>query len=1009
MPILFTDRPTALKALYLLTIGQLVLGATLLPAQGLTVGGLTAVIVDDRGAPVREASVTLERGGAAVRTITATLGGIASAAVLTPGRYAVLAEQFGYQPVRMRDVDVLGGGMTRITIRLQRRPPPITDVEEQVSNATTTGAPAGRTLSGRAISEFAARHDISGVPAAFADVDAPRDGRSGFLTSGNGLRPGYSSLFVDGVHEALLRHPGLPGDPASAPVFARDGVDQVTVAEFGSDGPGPGTLGSILGARSSHGGEGFTFRPWATFSSAKLGGRTEDNPGDSAATSIQAGVAMGGSIKADTASWFIRADYQQLQQPTASPFDASRTTADSGADLLGSIRTAAQALGHQDVSSWLAPTVRTWKGGSGSGRLDWRFGPSTLLALRAGGASWSEASPQAGTELANGAGAKLTAKDLSVAAALTTGSDAWTSETRIGLRSATRDWTGASLPFSSIVGDALAFGGAGTLPGNFKDAGFSASEGATYRAGDHTFGGGFSFDHRTVTYDWLPGSAGRFEFGDLASFAAGRGAFYQALRSVPAPDLGVTDVGGFLRDNWRVTPEVEVFGGIRIDFEGLPATVLAASASWRRVSGVQTNIVPPDVKKQDIGVAGGFSWDVSGTGRTVVRGSAGLVPGQYDVVALAEAAQYDGDVSVRRATGTLTWPQVGANAGRSAGQALTFFDSGLVRKPKSFKADLALAQRLGQATTLTISGGYRHADYLLQRQDLNLVGAPVTVGSDGRSIFGSLEQFGGLLTPKVGTNRRFGEFDMVYALTSSGFNDYYEASLSVDRHVAHGVDLSVGYTYSRTTDNLPGELSADPANRVTPFPGGLNGVRWENGTSDLDIPNRVSATLRYTTSAKSSATIAARYRYRSGLPFTPGFRDGVDANGDGAGGNDPAFIATLTPGMDALTGANPCLASQVGHFAARNSCREGGVHAVDLHASLPIARGWAITVDGFNLVGSTTGVFDHAAVLVDPKGTITIDASGHTVLPLVANPGFGQLLSRRGDPRVLRVGFRVEN
>ena len=61
------------------------------------------------------------------------------------------------------------------------------------------------------------------------------------------------------------------------------------------------------------------------------------------------------------------------------------------------------------------------------------------------------------------------------------------------------------------------------------------------------------------------------------------------------------------------------------------------------------------------------------------------------------------------------------------------------------------------------------------------------------------------------------------------------------------------------------------------------------------------------------------------------------------------------------------------------------------------------------MVGSTTGLYDHAAVLVNPNATITTDAGGHTVLPLIANPSFGQLLSRRGEPRVIRVGIRMEN
>ena len=1008
MSISFVNWRALIKPASLLVLTQLAIGGRSLPAQSITVGGLTIVVVDEHGTPVQEATVTLERGGTAMRTFTTSRAGAIAIPVLAPGRYSVLAEQFGYQPVRMRDVDVVGGGVTRISVRVTRRPPPITSVEDQVSNATISGGATGRTVSGRDLTSFDARPDIGGAVAQLSDADAPRDGRYGFLASGNGLRPGYSSLFVDGVHETLLRHPGIPGEPMSPVAFARDGVSQLSFSGFGTNGAGPGTLGSTLSAETIQGGERFRIRPWATFSGAKFGGKSIDNPGDSSATSIQAGVAMSGSIKGDTASWSLRGDYQQLQQPSASPFDAARATSDTSADLGAAVRTAAQSLGGKDVSSWLAPTVRTWKGGSGAGRLDWRFGSSTFFAVRANAASWTETNPLVGTELVSGAGSQLSATDVSAAAVLTTGSDKWTSETRVGLRNSKRDWTGAALPYTGIVGDALAFGGAATLPGHFTENGLNASETGTYRLGDHMFQGGVSYDHRAVTYDWVPGSEGVFEFGDLARFSAGRGSFYQAIRNTAAPSIAAGDLGVYAQDNWRVTPQLQVLLGVRADFETLPVGVVTRNVGWVRVSGVSNTVLPIDVKKNDFGPRAGFSWDVSGSGQTVVRGSAGLVPGQYDIAALAEVVQYDGDVTIRRATGALSWPQVGAGAGTSAGQALTFFADS-VRKPIAFKGELSLVQHVGAGTTLTVLGAYRHADYLLQRQDLNLAGTAASTGADGRPIFGVLEQYGSLLTPTIGSNRRFAEYDMVYALSSTGYTDYYEATVTLDHRMSRGLDLSIGYTYSKTTDNLPGSLSANPADQLTPFPRGLGGARWEDGRSDLDIPNRVAATLTYSTASKSPLTLAARVRYRSGLPFTPGFRNGVDANGDGSGANDPAFIGATTTGMTALTGANSCLASQVGQFAARNSCRESGVSSLDLRASLPIASGWAITVDGFNVVGTSTGLFDHAAVLVSPNGIITTDASGHLVLPLVANPGFGQLLSRRGDPRTIRIGFRVEN
>jgi hypothetical protein len=1008
MPIHFFQRPRALATLSAVVFGWAALTATSLSAQSLTVGGLSATIEDERGAPLRDVTVTLERSGAAVRTVTTDRFGVVSFVLLSPGSYAVLAEEFGFQPVRMHGVTVMSGSTSHVTIRLARRPPPITTVEDQQANVTISGARFGDAATGEELFRFDRQRDISGVPGMFSEANGPRDGRSGFVSSANGLRPGYSALIVDGVREALLRHPGLPDEPASAPLFSRDGADQVGYVGFGSGADWPGTLGAILDAQSRRGGERLSIEPWVTFSGSKFGGRTADNPADSSAVSVQGGVAMGGPIKHDTASWFIRAEYQQLRQPTANPFEAGLAMADTVTDLSGAVRVAAESLGHTDITRWLAPAVRTWQGGSGAGRLDWRFGPNTLFALRAGGAAWTEDNPQAGSEPVSGAGSHLKAQDISAAGTLTTGSDLWTSDSRIGVHVIKRDWSGATLPFTELAGDAVAIGGAVTLAGNFHETAVDASETVSFRFGTHTLKAGASLLHRQLLYDWLPGSAGRFLFGDLPTFASGSGAFYQNVRTAPAPDIGITDLSVLVQDTWQATPAIQLFGGVRLEHESLPTDAISLNSDWARVSNVASDLVPGTKKGGGFGPSAGFSWDPSGSGRTTLRGAIGLVPGQYDAAAFAEAAQFDGGVTVRRATGALVWPQVGAGAGSSAGEALTLYGP-VVRRPRALKTDLSLSQQLAPSTSITIGVGYRHDDYLLQRQDLNLVAGQTTTGSDGRPIFGSLEQFGGLLTTAVGSNRRFPEFDFVYGLSSTGYNDYYEASLTLERRVSQRFGALLSYTYSRATDNLPGELSADPADRLSPFPNGLNGARWEDARSDLDIPHRVAATLTYDASTRPGLSLAARFRYRSGLPFTPGFRSGVDANGDGSVNNDPAFVGSTIPGMTGLTTSNSCLASQVGALAARNSCRDPAVESLDLHAALRIARGWALTLDGFSVVGSTTGLYDHAAVLVDPRGAITTDAGGHTVLPLIANPSFGQLLSRRGDPRVIRVGIRMEN
>jgi hypothetical protein len=277
-------------------------------------------------------------------------------------------------------------------------------------------------------------------------------------------------------------------------------------------------------------------------------------------------------------------------------------------------------------------------------------------------------------------------------------------------------------------------------------------------------------------------------------------------------------------------------------------------------------------------------------------------------------------------------------------------------------------------------------------------------------VFGTLVQQGGLVSASPGSSRRFSTFDLVNALSPTGFSDHYEVSALLERQVARSVSLQASYTYSRTRDNLVGALSPDPADRLSPFPDGINGAAWDKSRSDLDIPHRVAATLEYRSGGRYPITLAARGRWRSGLPFTPGFRTGVDVNGDLSGNNDPAQASSVPTASGAFAS---CDGGTVGGFAARNSCRDKSVGSLDLRLALnlPLKGGGsslAFTVDAFNVVSSATGLVDHAAMLIDPTKTLTTDANGGVTLPVSTNPRFGSLLARRGEPRLVRFGLRVE-
>ena len=137
-------------------------------------------------------------------------------------------------------------------------------------------------------------------------------------------------------------------------------------------------------------------------------------------------------------------------------------------------------------------------------------------------------------------------------------------------------------------------------------------------------------------------------------------------------------------------------------------------------------------------------------------------------------------------------------------------------------------------------------------------------GSDqfGRPVFGQLAQQGSVLTSVTGSNRRFSEFDQVWALNPDGWSEQIAATVSLDHRVADGLELFGAYTWSQTRDNWLGVASGRPDAALDPGLDDLRPTPWGEGRSDLDIPHRVTAGL----SVRGSAvTLTGTYRFRSQL------------------------------------------------------------------------------------------------------------------------------------------------
>ncbi len=1017
------------SVLALLWLCTLALWPRSLAAQSITEGSLRVDVVGADGRPVVEANVALlDENDVELRQAKSDFRGRFSVPLLGPGRYSLRVEKTGYQPLRQRGVEVVPAATSIVRVQILRRPPPITQVEEvPVANQQISSeVPLLGELAAHDVSPyFSARLDLTDLAPNTANASEPRDERAGLTQSFGGLPQSHSRMMVDGLPAFSFRHPGIEGEPGRAPAYPSYLVQRGQLVPFGLDGEWAGGNSGELSAISRRGADRFRFEPFA-FWSGGLGVAKAQNPGDSSLTSFLVGAVASGVLVRGKANFLAGFHYQQLDLPVGRPWEGD--SASFGGTPIGLTaginQIAADSFG-ATVGGFTRPVVRSSRGGAGGFRVDWRLSPTNTISTRADFARSKEDAPELGRDILTDAASRLDNRDFSGGGSWTWVSGSTANEFRFGVRTTERDWATPVLPTTYFSGLDAGIGGLASGPANFYRRSFDFSEAFHQAWGNseqHRFKVGAQYSNSSYTQDYLFGQRGIYQFGGLDEFGQGTGSFLIRETGDPRVKYTVKQYGVFGQLTYRLRPALSLLVGLRYDRQVFPkpnprrgsAPTATLDTAFVRLTGLVNNARPDD--NNDIGPRIGLTWEGRGAAPLTLSAGYGWQYGELNLARYAEAAVADGDGLVaRRGVGALTWPALPDTvAAPSAGRVITLFSpKDDYKNPRTRKFDLQIDKNFSNGIRARAFGGYHHTDFLLRRDDINLLAAAAGRTQEGRPVYGTLVQQGGLVVATPGSNRRLAGFDMVSALVSTGFSDYYQAGLSISRESTRGLGFAASYLWSRTRDNWLQSWNGDPTDELSPFPQDRPGNEWAEGISDFDVPHRASVLATWRSSGAVPFSLGARYRYRSGYSYTPGFPDGVDANGDGSGRNDPAFVDAALPGMTSIIGANDCLKDQVGHFAQRNSCRDQANHALDLNASigLPVRSlggRLELMVDVFNLASTTSGLIDQALVRVDPAGTLTTDPQGNVTLPLLANPHFGKLLARRSEPRIVRLGLRLD-
>jgi hypothetical protein len=321
--------------------------------------------------------------------------------------------------------------------------------------------------------------------------------------------------------------------------------------------------------------------------------------------------------------------------------------------------------------------------------------------------------------------------------------------------------------------------------------------------------------------------------------------------------------GGYLQDEFQVHPRVTVTAGLRYELMTMPVDEGGRDSALVSLDDrtALTGRLYENPDYNNFSPRLGLSWDVTGDGRTAVRGGYGL---------------YYATNSSQNLIVTVTNPP---QTPRVVYQAPTFpnppFERafGLSIRPVQWDVEtpsihvwnVNVQRELGAETAITLGYAGSRGLHLLRSNDLNT--AVPAIGADGQPFFAA------------GQPRRNTAWTTIEAKTSDGDSWYSAFIVDARRRFANGWSLQGSYTWSDSEDTTQAStFFSDATNGTTSaFPEFIPG--YNRGPSDFNVRHNFVANATWDLpfgqdlsgaagAVLSGWRVSAIATYRSGYPLT---------------------------------------------------------------------------------------------------------------------------------------------
>jgi len=968
------------KAVWSFAACLLVLACASMPAsaQTVTTGNLSGVVTDAQGGVLPGATVTATHTptGTSYEAVTDATGRYTMLNVRV-GPYTVAANMSGFRADKQENIDVALGAERTVDFKLQLAS--VTETVEVVGQSSVMDLSRAGTADNIA---GAVKDNLPTITRSITDIarisplfnsqgSGAGDGASVLSVAGNSYR--YNSLQIDGAANndlfGLASSAGAPGGTAETQPVSLDAIAEIQlvvspydVRQGGFSGGGVNAV-TKSGSNQLHGtafffgrnqnwvGKGITDKKISTFKDKQGGG------------------SLGGPVIENKAFYFATLDYGRKMRPTGFSVNAGGTRFLQPALFDRYIADLKSLYNYTPASDPGGEFTKATNSNKYFFRGDFNVAKGHQLTVRHNyiDAFNDIGNPSATFFVTPDNFYRYVSKTNSTVAQLNSQFGKGVNELRFTytrVRDHRENPIGAP-PFPQMR-VTLASGvdvRSGTEQFSTRNAIFQdimeLNDAYSVLKGRHTLTVGTHNEFLNLKNLFIRDNFGTYSFSSLANFEAGLAQAYDRSFSATSDpqqkaEFTVRQWGFYAGDVWRAMPRFTLTYGVRLDAPRFPKTPRANPIATNNF-GYATDVVPNQIEWSP---RVGFNYDLSGNGRTQVRGGVGVFTGRPAYVWISNqygntgidftriGASFNTNNKIPFVTDPLGQPTT--VTGAAAGSFTNEID---VIDP-NFKYPSILRGNFGYDHTLPF-GFVGIADFVwsktmkdIKYQNLNFQPVAGVTGVGGRQFFA----------------KKISSLSDVILLENTNKGYSYNFSYEIRRPFSHGLFMQGSYSWGKSRTIMDGTSDQAASNWGNVYvPGNPNDAPL--ATSNFDPGHRITLTASYDVPVGKvvKPVLSVFYSGQTGRPYTLVYSR--DVNGDARGSNDLVYIPTANDNLTYTGGTyqdfinwingDDCLASYVGQIIPRNACRAPWTNHLDgrLAIQLPYKRfKTEVTLDAFNLI-----------------------------------------------------------